>query len=301
MRKCLASLKKGVIGDDDTGVNFTSFDGNTGYDINELKDIVQTLPFFAERRLVIVENSGLFGADNGFADFISAIPEETVLVLVEQKTDKHTKLYKEIKNVGYVCEFVTPKPDQLLTFVAGYLGKESKRISQSDCDYFISSVGGDLYNITSELDKLIDFTGQRNVILKSDIDEVCSMHIENKIFDIVDMLMNSNVKAAMKVYFDLIALREPPLNLLRYILKQYMKFVTIRDEIDRGSSDSELAAELHCADWLARKYRARVKNFGKSKLIKAVRLCTDTENNIKNGNLNEEIGMEILLANLASL
>ncbi len=301
LRRCVASLKKGVLGDDGSDVNFTAFDGNSGYDVNELKEICQTLPFFADRRLVIVENSGLFGGDSGFDAFVPQIPDTTVLILVEHTADKKTRLYKAIKDGGYVCEFTTPTPEQAVDFCAGYLGKAGKRISKDDCTYFVNGVGGDLYNITTELDKLIDYTGTSDIVKRADIDAICSMQIENKIKVIVDSLMAGDFKDALKIYHDLISLREQPLGILRFIVAGYLRLLNIRDELDRGRSVTEAAANLKTADWIIKKEKARLKGVPASKLLQAIELCTDTENRIKTGDIADSTGMEILLANLSAL
>ena len=260
-----------------------------------------TLPFFADRRLVIVENSGLFGADSGFDAFVKEIPETTVLVIVEQSADARTKLYKAIKDNGYICEFKTPDPGQTVDFCAAYLGRAEKRISRTDCEYFVQNVGGDLYNLTTELDKLIAYIGTEGSVKKADIDAVCSMQIENKIFDLADLLMKGEVTGAYEIYFDLLSLREQPLGILRFLMNRYLKLLSIRDELDRGASDSDAASRLRMPDWLFKKEKAKLKNYPLSKIVKANELCTETESLIKKGDISESAGMEILLANLSAL
>lgn len=301
MRKYLNALKKAVLGDDASEVNYSFFNGNTGYDVNELKELCETLPFFADYRLIIVENSGLFGADMAFADFIDRIADTTVLILAESSADKRTALYKAVKEKGYVCEFTTPTPDQMTDFVRDYLARSSKRITASDCSYFINGVGGDLYNITSELDKLIAYCADADTVSRGDIDAVCSMQIENRIFDIVELLLNRNIKGAMAIYFDLTALREQPIGILRYVQNQFLRFATIKRELELGKSDSEVCSITHTPDWLLRKLKPRIKSYSSKQLMKGTQLCIDTESSIKSGDLSESVGLEILLANLASL
>ena len=298
LRRCLNELKKAVLAGDESDVNYSFYDGARGFNINEMKEMALTLPFFADRRLVVVENGGLFGSDSGFADFIAEIPETTVLILVEAKADKRTSLYKEIKKSGYVCEFATPQPQQLVEFAAKYLAGEGKGISRSDCEYLVSNVGGDMYNLTSELDKVTDYTGSRNSVTRADIDAVCSMRIENKIFDLVDAMMDADRQGALKIYFDLIALREQPIGLLRYIQKQYLRLLMIREGMDSGAGDSAIASELHMQDWLIRKYRARLKNCSRGYLLAAVEGCARTEEAIKSGDIPDATGTELLVQEL---
>ncbi len=301
LRKCLSALKSGVLGDEASDVNYTVFDGNRGFEVSELKDICTTLPFFADRRLVIVENSGLFGADKAFDEFIPEIPDTTVLVIVEASADKKTRLYKAVKSLGYACEFTTPTPEQTVEFCAGYLGKAEKRISKADCEFFVNSVGGDLYNITTELDKVMAYVGDRPNVSRRDIEDICSMRIENRIFDIVDALMTGRLNDAYVILFDLIRLKEQPIGILRFIMSRYLKLLAVRDEMDRGISDYEMAADLKTADWLVRKDKARVAKITSARLNAAIELCTQTENSIKLGDIGDQAGLEILLANLSAL
>lgn len=310
IRKCRDALKSGIIGDGDSDVNYTYFDGNKGYDYGELAEIAVTLPFFADYRLIIVENSGLFKGDGGLAELLGEIPDTTVIVLCEGNVDKRTKLYKTIKEKGYICECATPSAQQLCDIVARELGGAGKKISSQDCSYFVNNIGGMagsgaadkqadiMFNLMSELEKLICYTLERDVVTRADIDAVCSAQIENKLFDIVDMLMQKDLQAALKIYFDLIALREQPIGILRMMLRQYNRLLTIRDEMDRGGSDYDIASAVRLPDWVVRKYRAQLKGRTKESLISAVNACTDTEEQIKSGNISEECGMEILLANL---
>ena len=50
-------LKEAIIGDDT--MNFARFEGK-GLDVDELIRLADTMPFFAERRLIQIEDSGFF-------------------------------------------------------------------------------------------------------------------------------------------------------------------------------------------------------------------------------------------------
>ncbi len=63
-------ITKALIGEGDT-MNYAYYEGK-GIPLKEVIDLAETLPFFAERRLIVFENTGLFksaGAD--LADYIS--------------------------------------------------------------------------------------------------------------------------------------------------------------------------------------------------------------------------------------
>ena len=78
-------------------MNYAYYEGK-GVEIREVIDLAETLPFFAERRLIVFENTGLFkssGAD--LAEYIKTMPETTYFIFVEEEVDKRSKLYKAVK------------------------------------------------------------------------------------------------------------------------------------------------------------------------------------------------------------
>ena len=89
IRQYRDKLKRAIVIEDDT-MNFSSF---SGADVNqkEIIDLAETLPFFAERRLILIEDSGLFkkGAEE-LADYMAHIPENTYFLFVEKEVDRKT-------------------------------------------------------------------------------------------------------------------------------------------------------------------------------------------------------------------
>lgn len=104
IRQYRDKLKHALAADDDT-MNFSAFSGS---DINqkEIIDLAETLPFFADRRLILIEDSGLFKKSaEELADYMSSIPETTYFVFAEKEIDKKTKMYKQVKKNGSIVDF----------------------------------------------------------------------------------------------------------------------------------------------------------------------------------------------------
>ena len=307
INKCRDMLKNAVLGitgggSGDSDMNYSHYDGNKGFDLKEMIESLNSFPFFADYRLVIAEDTGLFGASGAeLADIVENIPATTVLVMIEESPDKRTKLYKAIQKIGYICEFSTPDASEAASILGRHFAGLNKRISSTALAYFIDYVGGDLLNLVNEADKLSDYTGDRDVITEADINAICTMQVERKIFELVDNLIGHNKKEAMKIYFDLIALKESPLGILRFLMSQYNQLLQIRSGIDSGSPDAKIASECKLSPWLVKRSRGRLRNFTRKQILTALVGCVNTEEAIKTGNIAENAGVEILLYSLASL
>ena len=123
-------LKHALVEPDDT-MNFSAYEGK---DINpkELIDLSETLPFFKEKRMILVENSGFFkNSCDDLAEYMSQVPESTCFVFVEEEVDKRSKLFKAASRTGSAVEFETPKEDMLVRWILGRIQREGKKITQS--------------------------------------------------------------------------------------------------------------------------------------------------------------------------
>ena len=89
-------LTKAMLPDGDT-MNYAYYEGK-GTNPAEIIDLAETMPFFTERRLIVVENSNFFkNAAPELADYMKNIPETTCFLFVENEVDKRGKMYKAVK------------------------------------------------------------------------------------------------------------------------------------------------------------------------------------------------------------
>ena len=77
-------ITKAIFPDGDT-VNYAYYEGK-GINPGELIDLAETMPFFADRRLIVIENSGFFkNASPELADYIKTMPDTACFYLWKMK------------------------------------------------------------------------------------------------------------------------------------------------------------------------------------------------------------------------
>lgn len=103
-------LKKAIIGDDT--MNLNQYTGK-GLPVQEVENAVMTMPFFADRRLVLLEDTGLFkSSDEQWSNLVKTIPDSCHVLFVEQEVDKRSRMYKAVKECGYCAEMTHPSMQQ---------------------------------------------------------------------------------------------------------------------------------------------------------------------------------------------
>ena len=147
-------LKNGMIREGDT-MNYAEFT-DAKVDINTLQELAFTYPFFSEKRLLLLDGTGILktGKDE-FVNIMDNMPETTCILICESEVDKRSKVYKWIKKNGYIGEFLKKNQTEkvLLRWIAALLGKEKKQIRENDAIYFLQKVGDDMFQIKNETDK----------------------------------------------------------------------------------------------------------------------------------------------------
>lgn len=287
-------LRKALVAEGDT-MNYAYYEGK-GVNPKEIIDLAETMPFFAERRVIILENTGfLKNAMPELADYVKELPETTSMVFVEEEVDKRGKLFKVLKDRGRVVELTRQEDKTLGRWILGMARKEGLAMSESAARYFLAKVGNDMENIQKELEKLFCYCMHHTEIRTADIDEICTTQITSHIFDMVDAVANKEQKKALDYYYELLALKEPPMRILYLLVRQFRILMEVK-ELDRlGFPPKELAAKVGIMPFLVNKYRAQAKAFKAKELRKIIEEGVQTEENVKTGKMGDVLSVELFL------
>ncbi len=289
-------LREAIIGDDT--MNLGIFTGKE-VDIDQLISLADTMPFFSERRLIIVEDSGLFKKDAGrLPDYLGQMPETTHLIFAESEVDKRSRMYKKVKELGYPAELKTQTERELKKWVLQLLSKEGIRLTEAVMDRFLSAAGTDMNRIRTELDKVISYLGDRKILTAEDVDAVCAPQIEGKIFDMTAALAAKDRKRAMALYFDLKALREPPMRILFLIARQYHQLLQTKELAREGAGREEISSRLKVPVFAAGRLLSQASRYREEELEQAVAACVEADYSVKTGKMSDVLALETLIVGL---
>lgn len=276
-------------------VNLNCFEGKN-IPVQELIDLGETMPFFAERRLLVVEDSGFFkSASAQLCAYLEHVPPTTYFLFVESEVDKRQKLYKVVKSRGRIVEFARQTEETLTNWILTVLKKENKNITRRAMELFLEKAGDDMNNIRSELDKLLAYTAGREVIAPEDVEAICTTRTVNKIFDMVNAIAAGDRRRALDLYYDLLALKEPPMRILFLISRQFNQLLQTKELRGHGYDADSIAAKLGVPRFAAQMCARQCEHFTMEKLRGLVEQCVRTEEDVKTGNLNERLGVELIL------
>lgn len=287
-------LTKAILPDGDT-VNYAYYEGK-GINPAELIDLAETMPFFAERRLIVIENSGFFkSATPELADYMKNMPDTVCFLFVENEVDKRGKMYKAAKDKGRIVEMGRQDEKTLLYWIAGNVKREGRQIKESTARYLVSKTGTDMENLEKEMEKLFSYTLGRNEITVQDIDDICTTQITNKIFEMVEAVAVKQQKKALDYYYDLLALKEPPMRILYLLARQFKLLLEVKDLCGKGYEKSQIAKTVGLHPFVAGKYIQQCRTFSREELRSIMEEAVNTEEMVKTGCLNDVMSVELFI------
>ncbi len=294
VRQYRDKLVHALVSDDDT-MNYARFSGKNT-DIREVIDLCETLPFLAERRVILLEDTGFFkNKCDELADYLKELPDYLVLLFTEEQVDKRSRTYKAAAAVGRAVEFKTQDEKTLADWINRKLWEGGLRITQKNASLLIEKTGTDMVNLRTEIDKLISYCYGKTAVTAEDIEAVCTTRIENRIFDMIRAVTERNAPKAISLYRDLLTLKEPSMKILVLLGRQFRQLYLIKEMEEEGISAQEISSRLGLQSFAVSRLSKCARAYSIRQLKEAVAAFTEADEAVKTGRLTDQLSVELML------
>jgi DNA polymerase-3 subunit delta len=318
IRQALEEIKKSAGDPAALMPNTTVFEG-AKVTPEQLRAACETVPFLADKRLVIVE--GLFERFEAkgrvskkksnnktdeakdwqpIADAIKNLPPFTELVLLGGGIKAANPLFQALAKAGKVKTFPALKALQINQWIEKRVGAQSQGgISKKAVDLMVRLVGNDLWTMANEVDKLILYTGGR-AIEEADVKAVVSSVQDASVFNMVDSIIESRVAVAQELMQQLFRQGMSPTQILVMLARQVRIIFQVKDMRDSGRSRGEIQTRLGLtSDFVLRKAWDQADRYSPSRLKEVYHKLLDADIAIKTGKYGSpDLVMDILIAEI---
>ncbi|MDO5132756.1 MAG: DNA polymerase III subunit delta [Eubacteriales bacterium] len=296
-------LRAALLGDGDE-MNVSAYSG-MNVTAREVIDQAQTLPFFADRRVILLENSVFFSKKAGvesdaLAAFIPQIPETASLIFVEESPDRRKKLYKAVQKHGFILNCEDIPPQMLRQWTAGLFRKAGLSIDGPVLSRFLETSGEDMMNLRGEAEKLISYCLGQGAVTEGDIAAVCSPQIQDRVFEMISAVSRRRKETALSIYMDLEALRTPSQVILTLLQREYSRLLQIRELQKARVPEAEIARRVGLSSWILKKnYLPVTRDLDPVRLERALQLCLQADQDYKSGRVSAEISVQMTIVKLS--
>lgn len=303
---------KKIFGTLQEGINYASLDETN---VNNIIAEIETPSFGFDKKLIIVKKSGLLSKESKsknqntiskkLAEYVEKnfeiINQSVVIVIIEEKVEKCTLLdvlkKLEGKNNVVICEFQKLKLNEIILRLKKVCALYNVQVDENVLAYLVEISGTSMQNLMNEIRKLIEYVGNDGKITKEDVKLLATQEIDNIIFNLTDSMGIKDTKKALDTLKDLIYLKESlqgiMINLYRHFKKLY--FIKLAEKERNNTNIAELLDLKPNQMFLMTKYKKQASYFSEEELRIFLRRMLELEEKYKTGNIDLEIGLEVLV------
>ena len=281
------------------------------YNLEEtnLKDIIEdacTVSLFSDKKLIIVENAYIFtGTVNKklpiqdtkiLEEYYQHInPDSDIIFIVDKdKIDTRKKITSLMKEKGVIKEF-----NKVLNLNNFILEKfKPYKISNNLTKLFLDRVGNHLDIITNEIEKIKTYKGDNLEITENDINEMTVKNIDMDIFKLIDNILNKNKEQAIECLEEMMKYGEEPLALIIMLANQFRIMYQAKMLVKKGYSERDIASLLDIHEYRVKKALEKARMYNESIILDNLEKLANLDYDIKSGNIDKNIGLELFLLNL---
>lgn len=292
-------LTKALINEGDQ-MNLAKYEGKD-VSVEEVISFADTMPFFADRRVVLVADSGFFkSSQEVLAEYITRIPETTCMVFVESEVDKRSKTYKAVTKAGCAVDFSMPDERMLTSWMMGRVKAAGKTMTREAWTEFFDRSSDSMDHMDMEMEKLLSYVYEKDSIALEDVEAICTKQVQTKVFEMISFLASKNLTKVLELYHDMLAAKEPPIRILALIIRQFDQMYVMKDMASQGMNAQTIANKMGIRDFIVRKNLGLARNFTIEQMRALLEDAADLDERAKTGRINDQLAVEMLMIRWAS-
>lgn len=270
---------------------------------SQILEAAMTFPVFAERKLVTIKDAHqLAAADmDQLTAYLDNPAPETCLLLIADKIDSRRKFFQQFKKLGTVVEFKPLAEKNMPHFVRQELGQRDINISADALALLCSLMSGSLYEVHAELDKLVNYIGDRKLVDVKDVEAVISRGRAENVFELGKVVGQGNAARALILVGRLSAAGEPPLRTLALLVRHFRQLWKVRELQVQKYPNKEIAKVAGVPFFVIDGLVQQGKRFSKQDFIYAFNLFLETDLAMKSSGADAAALLDHLVLRLAKM
>lgn len=300
---------------DTSDLGFAYFDMSEA-DYHQVDLDLVSLPFFSDEKVVILDyfadlttDKKRYLTDDELKQFEAYLenPVETtrLIILAPGKLDSKRRLVKLLKRDGLVLEANPLKEMELKNHFQNEVGRLGLRMDPDVFHYLMVKSNFDFAEVSKNLVFLQSYRGENEISL-ADIDVAIPKTLQDNIFDLTQLVLQTKMDEANHLVRDLRLQGEDEIKLIAIMLTQFRTYLQVQILHEQGRGEQQIVTAL--SDLSGRKinpYQVKYalrdsRNLSVGFLKKVVKLLIETDYQIKTGQFDKDYLFDIALLRIAT-
>ena len=293
--EAVEKIKKKLIDPSQEAFNYYVKQGDEVFSsgISSLLGACQTVPFFSQKKLIVVKNAEAACKLKDIAEYARDPVPSTCLILTVLKTETALKKYEVM--------FYSPFVPEAKAWIRKRAAEEGKKMTEPAVNALLERAGTGLGLLSKEIEKLALFSGRKESIEEEDVRAVISSREAPDVWKLVDCVAERRKDEALRSAGILIREGISPGYLIAMMARQFRMIMIAKQLIEKKRSSAEIGAAIGSrSPRQTGKVMEQGRKFSQKELEDNLNRLLDTEFNIKSGRISEDLALEILVSKLCS-
>ncbi len=277
-----------------------------------LAQAIETPPMMAEQKLIEVHSVPLATlSEKDWEEWEMALegadaPDTVVLFYAESEELPTEKGWENAKEIQRLCEvlqgvhFPTQSRMQLAKWIVRHLQEAQISCTPDFPDALLDFCGSDMHALGNEIQKIVGYLHfhGRTEAQKPLIAQLCASHPARDPFDFTNAILDGNTQKAFALFADMKAKKERPEIILGSISRVICDLSKIKIYTDAGRNQAEIAKLMKAHAYRVGLYQKQAQKRSGAALRRAVLLCADADQKMKNSFCDPYLVLERLIVEL---
>jgi DNA polymerase-3 subunit delta len=304
--QALKKLLEAAVDESARDFNFARISVAQG-NLDEALALARQFPMISTRRMVVVTNFESISDDKqleALKDYLRAPAETTVLVFMSEALDNRRNIATTLRKSCQVVSFdPLDEREAAPQWIRDYVARSGRFIEPQAAAYLVGMVGVDLMRLSTELDKLINYAGEKGRIGKPEIDELVVNSREHSNFELTDAILDGDRRRALNLLDRIYAnASERPetlsLLILGAIASNYRKMLAAKELMRRNAPNAEVAKAVGMPPFVVTRFNERVRKIDAGRILRGIARIAETDVALKTSLATPRLQIEVLICEL---
>lgn len=267
----------------------------------------ESLPFFGERRLVIVDNPAFFTGEkqkgnlehdlDWLEGYLNQPAEATVLAIFApyEKLDNRKKITKLLQKKAVVISTAPLDQKEARAYLSSYIKNEGYRMDRDTLQFFFERIEDSVTRGMQELPKLFLAAMEDKAITRRMVEDLVPRNLEQNVFELVTQVLKKDTARSLQIYRDLLLQKEEPIKINAILLGQFRLLFQVKLLSKMGYQQPDIAKSLRVHPYRVKLAVQQVRSLSEQQLTRAYTGLVDAEYRMKTGQGLKDIQFELFL------
>ncbi len=265
-----------------------------------------TLPFLVDKKAVVLKNCSFLTeqknitteeseALRNYCGFINP----TALFVMTVGTDKldyKKNIVKHLtKNIDFKQFNTKNDTDTIYKYVRDEVEKNGLSIESLALTQFVNRIGNDSEMLENELAKLITYSLGKKKITSDMVYDIVTKDLDDNIFELVNAIIEKDIKKTMEIYNDLKSLKIDPIWMLTVITGKFQEILYTKELLNLKYKNEDIMKYFNASRGRVYYMMQNARNIDDDLLVRLLEQTEELDFKIKSGQIDKDLGIELFL------